>query len=148
MNMMIRNAGAAVLIGLAGAAAHAQTPGNAPVTIDLRGVKAGTGDLYVSLQTRDQFMRPTGAYGTIVPRPAGGSRVVTLAGVAPGEYAASVWHDVNGNRKWDSDERGIPVDGWAMLNGDTLRAKPTFAQVSFTHGAAPRTLTLGMKYGK
>lgn len=120
----------------------------ATVTIDLSGVRAGAGKLYVSLQTREQFMKPFGSYGAVVAEPAAGSRTVTLGGVAPGTYAAAVWHDVNGNNRWDSDEQGRPLDGWAMLNGGTLRARPTFEQVSFTVGEAPAALKLDMRYGR
>lgn len=114
------------------------------VTVELAGLKAGAGDLYVSLQTRDQFMKPTGSYGSTVAKPAPGAARVVLTGVAPGTYAASVWHDVNGNRAFDVT--GSPPDGWAMLNADALRAKPTFDQVSFTVGD-DRLLSLQMRYG-
>lgn len=111
------------------------------VTIDLSGLKAGTGALYVSLQTRDAFMKPTGSYGTIIAKPSAGATQVTLTGVAAGNYAAAVWHDVNGDSKWDEN------DGWAMLDGDKLRAKPTFDQVSFSVSGADRTLALETRYG-
>lgn len=57
MIRMIRVAGAVMLTALAVAApgaaiAQGAARANAPVTIDLRGLRAGTGDLYVSLQTR------------------------------------------------------------------------------------------------
>lgn len=136
------------LIGIALAAALPAAAAASTVTLDLSGIRAGAGALYVSLQTRDQFMKPTGSYGTIIAKPAAGARTVTLPNVASGTYAASVWHDVNGNGKWDTDERGMPLDGWAMLNADTLRAKPTFDQVSFTVGDAPAALKLGMRYGR
>lgn len=119
------------------------------VTINVTGLRQGTGDLYVSLQTRDQFMKPTGTSGEIVTRPAAGSRTVTLSNVPAGTYAISVWHDVNGNKQWDGEEAGGPgpFDGWAMLNGDTLRAEPRFEQVSFTMGDGARTFTLPVRYG-
>lgn len=132
------------LVVVLAAAALASPLAAAPastVTIDLTGLKRGAGDLYVSLQTRDQFMKPTGSYGEIVRKPAASSARVTLAGVAPGDYAASVWHDVDGNKAWNEG------DGWAMLNGEALRAKPTFDQVRFTVGGADRTLALKTRYG-
>lgn len=120
------------------------------VTIDLSGIRQGTGDLFVSLQTADQFMKPTGSYGEVIAKPAPGTKTVVLEGVAPGTYAVSVWHDVNGNGKWDGEEtvgKDGPLDGWAMVNADKLRAEPKFEQVSFAVGAEPQTLKLGMRYG-
>lgn len=120
------------------------------VTVDLSGIRAGTGDLYVSLQTREQFMKPTGTRGEIVSKPVPGSRTVTLADVPPGTYAVSVWHDVNGDKRWSGEEsvgKDGPLDGWAMVNGDKLRAEPKFEEVSFAVADAPQTLKLGMRYG-
>lgn len=128
------------LFTLAAIPAAAAAP-SSTVTIDLAGLKVGTGGLYVSLQTRDEFMKPTGSYGTIIAKPPAGATHVTLTGVAAGNYAAAVWHDVNGDSKWDEN------DGWAMLNGDKLRAKPTFDQVSFSLSGADRALTLETRYG-
>lgn len=137
-----------MILGVLAIAALPAAASAAPVRLDLSGIRAARGDLYVSLQTRAQFMQPTGSYGTIVRKPAAGSRVVTLEGVAPGDYSVSVWHDINANGKWDSDERGVPLDGWAMVNGDALRAKPTFEQVSFAVGTDPKVLKLNMRYGR
>lgn len=120
------------------------------VTVDLSGIRQGTGDLYVSLQTREQFMKPQGTTGEIVTRPAPGSRTVTLADVPAGTYAISVWHDVNGNKRWDGEEtvgKDGPLDGWAMLNGDKLRAEPKFDEVSFALTDAPQTFNLALRYG-
>lgn len=120
----------------------------ATVTVDLAGVRAGKGDLYVTLQTQDQFMKPTGSHNQVVAKPAAGSRTVTFADVAPGTYAASAWHDLNGNKTLDVNAAGAPTDGWAMLNAETLRAKPTFGQVSFPVTAAARNVKLDMRYGR
>lgn len=133
------------LLGFLIAAALPSAAFAAPVTIDLSGIRAADGDLFVSLQTRDQFMKNTGAYGTIVVKPAPGARSVVLDGVAPGTYAAAIWHDVNGNKTWDAAAGS--GDGWAMIDADKLRAKPEFDQVSFTVGDAPARLTLDMRYG-
>lgn len=118
------------------------------VTIDLAGLKGGTGDLYVSLQTREQYLKPTGSYGTIVAKPASGALKVTLPGVAPGVYSVSVWHDDNANRQFDRKPSGEPLDGWAMINGNTLRAAPVFEQTSFTVEGGDRAVSLAMIYGR
>lgn len=135
------------LVALMSTGAIAQSSGGSTVTIELANIRAGTGDLYVSLQKRHEFMKPTGSHGEIVAKPAPGARVVTLTGVAAGDYAANIWHDLNGNKRWDSDERGMPLDGWTSVNAETIRAKPEFDQVRFTVADAPVTLKLVMRYG-
>jgi hypothetical protein len=39
-----------------------------------------------------------------------------------------------------------PAEGWAMVNGDTLRATPTFDQVKFTVAASGAALSVPMSY--
>lgn len=139
----------AILGALAAAAALPAAASAATVTVDLTGVRAAKGDLYVSLQTREQFMKPTGSYGAVVARPDPGGRTVVLNGVAPGRYSVAVWHDNNANRVFDRNEKtGEPIDGWAMINGDKIRAAPVFDDVSFTVDGKDQALKLEMHYGR
>src|SRR5436305_9423799 len=74
----------------------------ADVRVELTGVRAG-GTLYVQLQNRAQFMGNDRVAGQRVAAPAAGSVSVDLGEVPPGEYAVSVWHDDNGNQRFDVD---------------------------------------------
>lgn len=134
-------AAAALALSLAAAPALA-----ADVTIKVNGVRAANGPLYIALQTRDEFMKDDGSYGEIVQSPSPGAVSVTLAGVAPGEYAVSVWHDIDGDGVFDAAENGTPLDGWAMIDGASLRAEPTFDQVSFKVEKSSISLDLDMIY--
>lgn len=118
------------------------------VEVALGAVRAG-GTLYVSLQTRDQFMKNEGAYGKIVAAPKAGPLLVTLEDVAPGDYAVTIWHDDNGNGTFDMDPAsGRPRDGWAAVNGETLRAQPTFDQVKIAIGADGAKVPLAVQYAR
>lgn len=124
------------------AAAHAGT-----VTVDLTGVRAG-GTLYVQLQTRDQFLGQDRAVGKLVRVPQAGALRVELPDVPPGDYAVSVWHDQNDNRRMEIDpSQGQVVDGWAMLNGAAIRARPEFDQVKLSVPAAGAQVPLELRYG-
>ena len=117
------------------------------VRVTITGVEARGGEILASLQTEDEFMQPRGHYGVIVPAPtANGDVVIEFNDVAPGTYSFSAMHDVNGDRQMQRQENGRPLEGWAMHNGASLRARPEFGQVSFTVGAAPVTLTEPMIY--
>ena len=65
----------------------------APLTVDLEGVRTGNGTLYVSVQTREQFMQQDGTAGTVLYRPQAGAHRFAFE-VPAGDYAVSVWHDV------------------------------------------------------
>ena len=140
--------------GLAAVAAMAMTLGAAAgasaadVTVTMRGVKAGGAPLYVSLQTKDQFLQNAGSYGEIVSAPGAGTVSVVLKGVAPGDYSVSVWHDVNKNGTFDRAPDGRPLDGWSMNNAASLRGQPVFDDVKFTVGAAGVNLDLPMFYNE
>lgn len=140
MRSIFCTAMASATLGLASPA------GAADVTITLDGVRNGAGDLYVSLQTRAQFLKDEGSHGAVVSRPAPGQHRITLRDVPAGEYSVSVWHDTDGDKKFSTDARGIPTDGWAMINGAALRAAPQWDQVRFTVPAAGVATTLDMIY--
>ena len=56
----------------------------------------------------------------------------------PGRYAVAVSHDLNGNRKTDTNFLGIPKEAWGVSNNvrPTLRA-PKFKEAVFVLGSEP-----------
>ncbi len=54
-------------------------------------------------------------------------------GLAPGRYAVSVGHDLNGNRRVDTNLFGMPTEQWGVSNNarPALRA-PRFEEAVFT----------------
>jgi uncharacterized protein (DUF2141 family) len=118
------------------------------VTITLKGVMAQKGDLLIGMQRQDEFMQDKGSYGEIVKSPTAGDRVIVLKNVTAGDYSISAWHDGNGDRVFNRAPNGAPLDGWAMVNGDKLRAVPTWDQVKFTVPEGGAALALTMVYAK
>jgi uncharacterized protein (DUF2141 family) len=134
------------LITLSGLAV-ATPSGATELTVEVDGVRAAGGTLFVSVQTRAEFMQERGTAGTIVSRPQAGAHRFGFD-VPAGEYAISVWHDDNGNNRFDKDDSFMPLDGWAMTNGAALRGEPTFDQVSTRVGDEPASVRLAMTYGR
>ncbi len=68
--------------------------------------------------------------------------------VAPGSWAVSASHDLNGNRKVDTNFLGIPTEAWGVSNNarPMLRA-PKFDEAAFKI-AAGQSLTLEIKVDK
>lgn len=134
---------AAVLAAFATAGAASA----APLELDLAGLRAG-GKLYVQVQTREQFLGANRAAGQMIDAPAAGNLVLTFD-VPPGDYAATVWHDDNGNGVYDVNPgTGEPLDGWAAVHGDGLTARPTFDQVKLAIPAAGVKAALTLHYGR
>ncbi|HEY0147692.1 MAG TPA: DUF2141 domain-containing protein [Allosphingosinicella sp.] len=78
--------------------------------------------------------------------PAAGVGNVTIANVAPGAYALSVFHDENGNTKFDTFLK-IPKEGFGFSRNPVVRfGAPKFAQVRFEVGAGIARQTVRMQY--
>jgi uncharacterized protein (DUF2141 family) len=133
------------LICAAAALAAAASAAAAPLTVNVDGIEARGGKFYVGVQTEAQFMKDEGVAGEIVDAPVAGSRSFTFD-LPEGVYSISVWHDFNGNGQFDMSEAGPPADGWAMINGEAMRAAPTFAEASLTLPAAGTATTLKVIY--
>lgn len=115
------------------------------VTVTLTGIKPNSGDLYVGLQTEEQFLQNAGIAGEIVRNPASETVTVTLRDVPDGRYSFSAWHDTDGDGTFSMGQNG-PTDGWAMLNAAELRGMPTFAAQSFAVDGAGTAVTERMIY--
>ena len=115
------------------------------VTVTLTGVQARGGVLLATLQTQGQFMQPAGAYGERIAGPAAGVVRVRFRDVAPGDYALMVLHDEDSDGQMKLNGY-MPAEGWAMINGDSLRGPPTFDLVKFTVSASGADISVPMSY--
>ncbi|HEX8215889.1 MAG TPA: DUF2141 domain-containing protein [Allosphingosinicella sp.] len=136
-----------LILGALGAFAIATPAYASPLIVELEGVRSAGGQLYVSVQRREQFMQESAAAGSVIAAPTAGSHRFSYD-LPAGEYAVSVWHDDNGNGRFDKDENHMPLDGWAMTNAGALRGEPTFDQVRIVLGDAPANARLSMTYGR
>ena len=116
------------------------------LTIDLSGVQSTKGDLYVGVQTRDQFLKESWTYNSVLRAPKAGDHNVVIKDVAPGDYSISVWHDVDGDKVFSKAASGIPTDGWSMIGAETLRSEPVWDQVKISVPAAGNSAKLAMIY--
>jgi len=111
------------------------------VAVTLTGVKAEGGTMLVSLQSKDQFMKPVGAKGAIGPATAG-TMNLTVEDVPPGDYAVMVMHDADSN--WTMTMKdGKPAEGWGHSGG---AAGQTFDAVKITVPEAGTSVTVPLNY--
>ncbi|MCZ7627422.1 MAG: hypothetical protein C3F12_04160 [Candidatus Methylomirabilota bacterium] len=67
--------------------------------------------------------------------------------VSAGTYAASVYHDENGNKKLDRNWIGIPAEGAGFSNNPTLLVgPPSHAQAAFQVSHGPTRIDIQLNY--
>jgi uncharacterized protein (DUF2141 family) len=69
--------------------------------------------------------------------------------VTEGTYAVSIGHDLNGNKRVDTDFIGLPTEQWGVSNNArlTLRA-PRFEEASFKVAADAKDVVIDIKVAK
>ena len=73
--------------------------------------------------------------------------VCTFAGIAPGDYAVSAYHDENANGKLDRNLVGMPKEGIGASNDASgTMGSPKFKDARFTYKGGQQTLTIHLKY--
>ncbi|WP_417449066.1 DUF2141 domain-containing protein [Kordiimonas sp.] len=97
-------------LGLAAVAA-ASGANAADLTVEVAGIRKADGNIMIAVyDTPEKFLTPGGfLVGTRMPADAAGV-IHTFTGLEPGEYAVSVFHDVDANGKLDSNFMGIPKE--------------------------------------
>lgn len=116
----------------------AQDQGNLTVTFNEDAVSKG--DIYIGVYQKDNFMaKPT--VGDVLKADAG-THQITFKGLAHGEYAVSVYQDVNGNQKFDMDEYGRPAEPWVMSGNVNPNQMPIFEDAKIIFSSTDQTVSL------
>ncbi len=85
------------------------------VTISFKGMKTDKGNLYVAIYNKaDDFLKKS-LKGTIV-KIVDKKATIILKDIPSGMYAVSAFHDVNENKKMDTNFFGIPKEPTGMSN--------------------------------
>ncbi len=140
-----RGALAAFALVLAHAPLHA-----ADVVVRIDGIAEPHGWIGCSLfRTADGFPMETGAARVQWLKADAGRVACRFAGVPAGRHAVSVVHDVNGNRRADTNLVGMPVEQWGVSNNarPTLRA-PRFDEAAFAVAEAGGEVVLDVRVAK
>lgn len=115
--------------------------------VNVSGVTGGAGQVGCGLHASGAHF-PIGHAGieTVWVKPSGNTAVCVFDGVAPGTYAVAVAHDLNGNRKTDTNLLGIPTEAWGVSGNirPALRA-PRFDEAAFEIGGAPVVVNIKVK---
>lgn len=116
-----------------------------PVNVTLEGVQMSDGPLYISVQTRGQYQGIKG-YGEVIQKVTPGQMSVTLDIDTPGEYAVSVWHDLNNDGIFSMTKDYKIEDGWGASGDVPTDSAPTFDDVRVTVGGGGANVVVDMIY--
>lgn len=112
----------ALALGLIAPPASAQT---LALAVEVQGVKEARGELGCALyRSAEGFpMAPERAVQQWLPAKVEGVEC-RFSALPPGRYAVAVSHDLNGNRKTDTNFVGMPTEAWGVSRGarPSLRA--------------------------
>lgn len=121
----------------------------AEVVVRVSGISASTGEIGCALfSSSGAFPMEVGGARQVWVKADAAGVVCRFADVAAGTWAVSVSHDLNGNRKVDTNLLGIPTEAWGVSNNvrPTLRA-PRFDEAAFKI-ADGQTVELDVKVAK
>ena len=85
----------------------------ATAEVHVRGVTIGTGEVRANLCLESEFVKKPCTLRAHVSAKLG-ETIVVFTGVAPGQYAVSLYHDVNGNGTLDTDFIGRPTEPYGF----------------------------------
>ena len=119
--------------------------GNIPVTVTLTSITETQGPIYVSIQTREQYQSIKG-FGGILQEASLGEMSATYNIVEPGEYAVSVWHDLDNDGRFSMTKDYQITDGWGASGDAPENRAPTFEDVKIKVETFGATVPVEMKY--
>ena len=149
--MFVKSTSRLVIGALAFAAFHpatalaSESPAAGSLTVEIENVRESTGPLYVSVQTKDDYQQARHTAGGIYKDVKAGSLTYTYAAIPAGDYAISLWHDLDNDGTFTIGENYRPLDGWGA-SGKTLTGAPTFDDVKITVSEGSQTQRIQMVY--
>ena len=76
-----------------------------------------------------------------------GKAVCEFTDLPPGQYAAVVFHDENGDHKFNMNAFGMPMEGYGFSNdAAALFAPPDFKSAAFTYNGTHLYLVINIRY--
>ena len=115
------------------------------VEIAVTGVTDARGHVHVDLCTQSTFLKRDCPYAGAAPA-IPGETVVRIAGVAPGQYAAQVFHDRNDDGKVEQNILGVPTEPIGFSNDAPIHLTgPRFRDAAFAVVRGVEHITLRLR---
>lgn len=120
----------------------------AELRVKVSELHSNDGNVHFALYaTPESFPNNEGRYaGTHVPARSFGALAV-FTGLKAGRYAVAVYHDENGNGKFDQGFLGIPLEGYGFSNGAmAIFRAPRFNEAAIELDGEVTEITIPMIY--
>jgi uncharacterized protein (DUF2141 family) len=115
--------------------------GGSAVTVD--GVRSAKGTVILELDNSDaQWDNKVAPFANGNINAQAGSVVYVFRDLKAGQYSVGVFHDENGNGKFDSNFLGIPKESWGFSNNPKGLRKASFDEASFSLGSENLAITI------
>lgn len=149
MDCKISRSGLVLALLLAATALPAWAQGTGRLTIHVQGVLAKGGLVRLGVYDRaayDKEGEPV-AFADVAAK--ADETVITLADIAPGDYAIETYQDVNANDRMDQSLIGLPKEPYGFSrNARPFLSKPRFDAVKFTVVPGENVQTVRLQGGK
>lgn len=119
------------------------------VFVTVRSLRSHNGLVTVELYNDDPdgFIKKAGRLERRRVEAVGGEPKVCFNVPKPGTYAVAIYHDENGNKKFDKNFFGIPTEGFGFSNNPKIYfGPPDHDEAAFEVGAEPVTLHIDVTY--
>ena len=105
----------------------------ATLEIEVHGLRSAEGMVMLAIYDSAEGWMKKPLRGAMVQPGADGKAVIRVENLPDGDYAFSLLHDANGNRKMDSNLLGMPIEAYGFSNNATGSfGPPNFEAARFT----------------
>jgi uncharacterized protein (DUF2141 family) len=102
------------------------------LVVTVSGLKPLKGDLYISLHNRPEYFRVAdSAFMKKKIAVDDETETITFKDVPQGKYAIALYHDGNMNGVMETNEKGIPEEGYGFSTKSKFLGRPKFEQAAF-----------------
>jgi uncharacterized protein (DUF2141 family) len=108
--------------------------------ITLEEITPSKGKIYVGVFTQSSFLTEPSRSDVI--EVTGKSGVLVIKDLKHGDYAVSVFHDLNANGQFDMNEYGQPIEPWAMTGTNGKDQQPVWELAKFTFDSSTTSVQL------
>jgi uncharacterized protein (DUF2141 family) len=121
----------------------------ADLTIIVNNVQQDAGQVMLGLFNSAEGFPKTISQGALAPakeRSATGQVRIVLKGLAPGQYAATAFHDLDSNGKLNANFMGLPTEPYGFSNDARGNfGPPAFKDAAITLGEQDLTIEISVK---
>lgn len=108
---------------------------NHRLVVTVTGLKPLKGDLYISLHNRPEYFQiADSAFMKIKISVDAEKETVHFNNVPEGRYAIALYHDENEDGTMETNEMGVPREGYGFSNNPKVPGRPKFEQAAFDLG--------------